>query len=162
MLGLEGEAVPPVGGAGLVGAELDDVTEVGHRANGPSSTARVTIQVDNFRAPGISPARNSRPAVCLSTPVAYSNDNTDGVTGLCLEINDFWLTKLSAGRPKDFEFCRALVRARLITPEPILRFWGKSWPASHLAQLISLIASLLAGYAVAVTIERRSVAGLPL
>ena len=78
-----------------------------------------------------------------------------------MEINDFWLTKLSAGRPKDFEFCRALVRARLITPEPILRFWGKSWPASHLAQLISLIASLLAGYAVAITIERRSVARAP-
>jgi hypothetical protein len=28
-----------------------------------------------------------------------------------------WLTKLAAGRPKDFEFCRALVRARLITPD---------------------------------------------
>lgn len=47
--------------------------------------------------------------------IEYSNDNTDGVTGLCLEINDLWLTKLAAGRPKDFEFCRALVRAKLIT-----------------------------------------------
>lgn len=48
--------------------------------------------------------------------IEYSNDNTDGVIGLCLQINDLWLTKLAAGRPKDFEFCRALVRAKLITP----------------------------------------------
>jgi hypothetical protein len=52
--------------------------------------------------------------------IGYSNDNTGGVTGLCLEINDLWLTKLAAGRPKDFEFCRALVRARLI-PADIVR-----------------------------------------
>lgn len=43
--------------------------------------------------------------------IRYSNDSTDGVTGLCLEINDLWLTKLAAGRPKDFDFCRSLVRA---------------------------------------------------
>ncbi len=34
-----------------------------------------------------------------------------------MEINDLWLTKLSASRPKDFEFCRALVRAQLISPD---------------------------------------------
>ena len=28
-----------------------------------------------------------------------------------------WLTKLAARRAKDFEFCRALVRAKLITPD---------------------------------------------
>jgi len=49
--------------------------------------------------------------------IEYSNDNTDGVTGLCLEINDLWLAKLAAGRPKDFDFCRALVRAKLITSD---------------------------------------------
>ena len=47
--------------------------------------------------------------------ITYANDNTGGVTGLCLEINDLWLTKLAAGRPKDFEFCRALVSADLIS-----------------------------------------------
>jgi len=41
------------------------------------------------------------------------------MTGLCLEINDLWLTKLAAGRPKDFEFCRALVRAHLISPHVV-------------------------------------------
>lgn len=48
--------------------------------------------------------------------IEYSNENTGGVTGLCLEINDLWLSKLAAGRAKDFEFCRALAKARLITP----------------------------------------------
>ena len=47
--------------------------------------------------------------------IEYSNKNADGITGLCLEINDLWRTKLAAGRPKDFEFCRAVVRAKPIT-----------------------------------------------
>lgn len=51
--------------------------------------------------------------------IAYSNDNTDGVTGLCLDINDLWLTKLAAGRPKDYEFCRSLVRAELIASDTV-------------------------------------------
>ncbi len=52
--------------------------------------------------------------------IPYSNANTDGVTGLCLERHDLCASKLLANRQKDREFCRALldlkrVDARLIT-----------------------------------------------
>ena len=43
------------------------------------------------------------------------------VTALCLEINDLVLSKLSAGRVKDFEFVSALVRRKLVRPATIRR-----------------------------------------
>lgn len=46
--------------------------------------------------------------------VEYANANTGGVRGLCLEIHDLWVSKIAAGRAKDLEFCRALVKAELV------------------------------------------------
>jgi len=48
--------------------------------------------------------------------VALSNENTNGVTGWCLEPHDLCVSKLLAGRPKDHEFCRALIRAGIVEP----------------------------------------------
>ena len=62
--------------------------------------------------------------------IAYSNDNTNDLTALCLEINDLWLTKLTAGRPNDF--CRVLVRASMITPD-IVRARAPTIYATELA-----------------------------
>lgn len=45
-----------------------------------------------------------------------SNANTRGVTGWCLEPHDLAVAKLAAGRPKDYEFVGALVRAHLLDP----------------------------------------------
>ncbi|MGH9066621.1 MAG: DUF6036 family nucleotidyltransferase [Acidimicrobiales bacterium] len=52
--------------------------------------------------------------------VPVCNDNTNGVTGWCLEPHDLCVSKLLAGRPKDHDFCRALVRAGLVDPELLL------------------------------------------
>ena len=48
--------------------------------------------------------------------IAYSNGNTNGVTGWCLEIHDLWVAKMVAAREKDFAFCRALLDADLVDP----------------------------------------------
>lgn len=40
--------------------------------------------------------------------------NTKGYAGLCLEVHDALIGKYYAGRPKDFEFCSAMVAAKLI------------------------------------------------
>ena len=40
----------------------------------------------------------------------FSNPNTEGTTGFCLDVYDLVLSKYAAGREKDMAFNRALVR----------------------------------------------------
>ncbi|MCC6811325.1 MAG: hypothetical protein IT381_28095 [Deltaproteobacteria bacterium] len=47
--------------------------------------------------------------------VAVSNPNTNGYTGLCLEPIDLAISKLYAGREKDVEFVRVMLREALIS-----------------------------------------------
>ncbi|MCC6321328.1 MAG: hypothetical protein IT438_07830 [Phycisphaerales bacterium] len=42
--------------------------------------------------------------------VAVRNANTNGTTGLCLEVHDLAAAKLAAGRGKDLAFVQALIR----------------------------------------------------
>ena len=43
--------------------------------------------------------------------VRYESPATNGVVAWCLELHDLWIAKAIANRPKDREFCRALVTA---------------------------------------------------
>lgn len=52
--------------------------------------------------------------------IRYSSPATNGVTALCLEPHDLWVSKAVAGRPKDIEFCRALLDRNIVRP-PTLR-----------------------------------------
>lgn len=45
--------------------------------------------------------------------VVVHNENTRGAKGLCLEVNDLLVSKILAGREKDFEFLREAARNRL-------------------------------------------------
>ena len=45
-----------------------------------------------------------------------ANDNTGGPTGWCLEVHDLAVSKLVAGREKDLDFLRVLVRERVVNP----------------------------------------------
>ncbi len=42
--------------------------------------------------------------------VPFDTPGTRGVTAWCLELHDLWVSKAVAGREKDREFCRALMR----------------------------------------------------
>lgn len=44
------------------------------------------------------------------------NANTGGATGWCLEVHDLAVSKLVAGREKDLDFVRVLVRERMVDP----------------------------------------------
>lgn len=46
--------------------------------------------------------------------VRFETPATNGVVAWCLEANDLWLSKAIAGRPKDLEFCRALLDRGLV------------------------------------------------
>jgi Nucleotidyltransferase of unknown function (DUF6036) len=46
--------------------------------------------------------------------VRCESPGTNGVTAWCLEPHDLWVSKAIAGRPKDAEFCRALLDRGLV------------------------------------------------
>ena len=46
--------------------------------------------------------------------VPYETPGTSGVVAKCLELHDLWVSKAVAGRPKDRDFCRALVERELV------------------------------------------------
>ena len=46
--------------------------------------------------------------------IPFLTPGNNGVTALCLEPHDLWISKAVAGRPKDKEFCRALIERNLV------------------------------------------------
>lgn len=46
--------------------------------------------------------------------VRFETPGTNGVVAWCLEPHDLWVSKAIAGRPKDLEFCRALLDRELV------------------------------------------------
>jgi hypothetical protein len=52
--------------------------------------------------------------------VAVSNRNTDGVVGLCLEVNDLAISKYVAARPKDLEFTKELAKHSMTNLETLM------------------------------------------
>lgn len=58
--------------------------------------------------------------------IPLCNENTDGVTGWCLERHDLCVSKLLAGRPKDIQFCRALLAAGIVEPTTLLERLAQS------------------------------------
>ena len=45
------------------------------------------------------------------------NDNTNGYSGLCLEVHDLLISKYIAGREKDLKFCHLILDAHLASPD---------------------------------------------
>ncbi|MEJ2273788.1 MAG: hypothetical protein P8Y01_04345 [Woeseiaceae bacterium] len=52
--------------------------------------------------------------------IVVRNENTNGVTGLCLEVHDLAISKLVAQRPKDSEFVVHLARHEMIANDTML------------------------------------------
>ena len=57
------------------------------------------------------------PAHWQERVVVVDNANTNGIRGLCLDPADLAVSKLAAGRPKDIDFVRVMLRERLVRPE---------------------------------------------
>jgi len=51
--------------------------------------------------------------------IRYETPGTAGVAAWCLEPHDLWISKAIAGRPKDLEFCAALLRRAIVRPETL-------------------------------------------
>ena len=69
-----------------------------------------------YYAHGVSPETAVLPGGWQARLVAVNGPGTRGATGWCLEVHDLAISKLVAGRDKDFEFLSALARHGLVQP----------------------------------------------
>ena len=87
---------------------LDGTEALGDQIDGAIGEASMFHQTFGVYAQGVGYETITAPDGWRDRLIAYSNDNTDGVTGLCLEINDLWLTKLA---PADRKTSSSAVRS---------------------------------------------------
>lgn len=78
-------------------------------------------EVHGYYAQGVGEQTAVLPKDWRSRLVAVINENTNGVTGLCLEVHDLAVSKIIAQRPKDVEFVQELVRHDMIQKRTMLR-----------------------------------------
>ena len=67
-----------------------------------------------YYAQGVTPETAVLPSGWRRRLVRYASPSTNGVTALCLEAHDLWISKAVAGRPKDREFCDAMFAHALV------------------------------------------------
>lgn len=67
-----------------------------------------------YYAQGVGPNTAVLPEGWQDRLVSIKTENTNGVTGLCLEVHDLAISRYVAGRPKDLEFTRELARLKMI------------------------------------------------
>ena len=73
-----------------------------------------------YYAQGVGPNTATLPKGWQRRLIRVENPNTDGFTGLCLEIHDLAIAKYVAGREKDIEFTRELARHKMTNKETLL------------------------------------------
>jgi hypothetical protein len=71
-------------------------------------------QTFGYYAHGVSPETAILPVGWRDRLVPVHNQNTGGGTGLCLEIHDLAVSKLIAGREKDYDFVIGLLRHHML------------------------------------------------
>ena len=81
---------------------------------GEASTFHETF---GYYAEGVSETTAVLPEGWKDRLVRYESPMTNGVIAWCLELHDLWLSKAVAGRPKDYEFCRALANNGLVNKD---------------------------------------------
>ncbi|MDJ0699132.1 MAG: DUF6036 family nucleotidyltransferase [Woeseiaceae bacterium] len=77
-------------------------------------------EVHGYYAQGVGEKTATLPKDWQSRLIAVNNENTNGVTGYCLEVHDLAISKMIAMRPKDLEFVQELVRHDMIEKKTML------------------------------------------
>jgi hypothetical protein len=78
-------------------------------------------QTFGYYAQCVSPQTAILPAGWQRRLVPLSSPNTEGATGLCLDVHDLALSKYAAAREKDIEFNRELVRHGIVSRRTLTR-----------------------------------------
>ena len=69
-----------------------------------------------YYAQGVVETTAVLPAGWRKRLVRFKTPGTNGVVAWCLEAHDLWIAKAIAGRPKDIEFCRAVLKRAVVKP----------------------------------------------
>ena len=67
-----------------------------------------------YYAQGVTPETAVLPEGWQDRLIVFESPATNGVKAFCLELHDLWISKAIAGRPKDWEFCEALIEKDLV------------------------------------------------
>jgi hypothetical protein len=78
-------------------------------------------QTLGYYAHGVSEETAILPQGWKERLVVIRNENTRGAKGLCLEVHDLLVSKLIAGREKDFDYLKNAAKHRMADPEELLR-----------------------------------------
>ncbi len=95
-----------------------------------------------YFAHGIGPETAVLPRGWKERLIPVSNENTGGITGLCLHPVDIAASKLVAGRERDFAFVRGLLEHDLITGQEIRAILGE-YPSEQAGLVERRLASCL-------------------
>jgi len=90
-----------------------------------------------YYAQGVGPSTATLPRGWRKRLVRVNNENTGGITGLCLDVHDLAISKYVAGREKDLVFTRVLVREQLIDKKKLLQRFAMTNVAPALRKLVS-------------------------
>ena len=78
-------------------------------------------ELHGYYAQGVGEGTAVLPRDWESRLIVLTNENTNGITGYCLEVHDLAISKLIAMRPKDLEFVQELVRHDMLDKKTMLR-----------------------------------------
>lgn len=67
-----------------------------------------------YYAQGVMPKTAILPSGWRDRLITFQTPQTNGVIAYCLEPHDLWISKAIAGRPKDIEFCKALIKLKIV------------------------------------------------
>ena len=82
--------------------------------DGAIGEASIFHETFGYYAQGVTRSTAIVPRGWQDRLIRYETPNTSGVVAWCLEIHDLWISKAIALRPKDVEFCTALVARDLV------------------------------------------------
>ncbi len=78
-------------------------------------------ELHGYYAQMVGPETAVLPFDWQSRLIQIRNENTGGVTGLCLEVHDLAVAKMVAARTKDLKFVQELVRHKMIQQNTMLQ-----------------------------------------
>jgi hypothetical protein len=97
-----------------IAATVDDDGSRADLIDGSIGELSVFQETFGYYAQGVTADTAVLPEGWRDRLLAYETPATNGVTALCLEPHDLWISKAIAARPKDREFCQALLDCDLV------------------------------------------------
>ncbi|MBM4184314.1 MAG: hypothetical protein FJ207_08805 [Gemmatimonadetes bacterium] len=82
--------------------------------DGSIGEASMFHETFGYYAQGVTERTATLPDGWRDRLVTFETEATNGVRAMCLDVHDPWIAKSIASRPKDVDFCGALVARRLV------------------------------------------------